>query len=101
MSRWSERRVATSDRPVFGGGTLWQHSLSLTARRNTDWAKQISAGKLPPGKYLAKMYIDKTNKLQNDFRAELGKEELVAEVEVESRWPTGYGKMTIAKFPAE
>ena len=80
---------------------LWQHSLSLTAQRETDWAKQITAGKLSPGKYLAKLYIDQTNKLQNDFTAELGEGEFVGEVEVESQWPAGYGKMTIVKFPAE
>jgi hypothetical protein len=59
-SGWSEHRVASSDRPVFGGGNLWQHSLSLTAQRETDWAKQIVAGTLPPGKYLAKLYIDQS-----------------------------------------
>ncbi len=100
-SDWSEHRVATSDRPVFGGGNLWQHSLNLTARRDTDLAKQIASEKLPPGKYLAKLYIDQTNMLQNDFTAELGEGEFVGEVEVESQWPAGYGKMTIVKFPAE
>lgn len=100
-SGWSEHRVATSDRPVFGGGNLWQHSLSLTAGRDTDWAKQIAAKKLPPGKYLAKLFIDQTNKLQKDFTAELGEEEFVGEVEIESQWPMGYGKMTIVKWPAE
>ena len=88
-SGWSEHRVATSDRPVFGGGNLWQHSLSLTARRDTDWAKQIAAEKLPPGKYLAKLYIDQTNKLQKDFTAVLSEEDFVGEVEVESQWPVG------------
>jgi len=100
-SGWSEHRVATSDRPVFGGGNLWQHSLSLTAQRETDGAKQLAAGKLQPGKYLAKLYIDQTNKLRKDFTAELGEEEFVGEVEVESQWPAGYGNMTIVKWPAE
>jgi hypothetical protein len=100
-SGWSEHRVATSDRPVFGGGNLWQHSLSLTARRDTDWAKQIAAEKLPPGKYLAKLYIDQTNKLQKDFTAVLSEGDFVGEVEVENQWPSGYGKMTAVKFPAE
>ena len=86
---------------MFGGGNLWQHSLSLTAERDSDWAKQISSGKLPPGKYLAKMYIDQTNKLQDDFTAELGKEDFVGKVELESQWLAGYGKMTIVKLSAE
>ena len=100
-SGWSEHRVATSDRPVFGGGNLWQHSLSLTAQRGTDWEKQIAAVKLPPGKHLAKLYIDQTGKLQKDFTAELNEHDFVGEVEVESQWPAGYGKMTVVKFPAE
>jgi len=100
-SGWSEHRVATSDRPVFGGGNLWQHSLSLTAQRGTDWEKQIAAGKLPSGKYLAKLYIDQTGKLQKDFTAELNEPDFVGEVEMESQWPAGYGNMTIVKFPAE
>ena len=100
-SGWSEHRVATSDRPVFGGGNLWQHSLSLTAQRGTDWEKQIAAGKLPSGKYLAKLYIDQTNKLQKDFTAELNVQDFVGEVELESQWPAGYANMTIVKFPAE
>jgi mono/diheme cytochrome c family protein len=100
-SGWSEHRVATSDRPVFGGGNLWQHSLSLTAQRGTDWATQIAAVKLPSGKYLVKLYIDQTGKLQKDFTAELNEQDLVGEVELESQWPAGYGNMTIVKFPAE
>jgi hypothetical protein len=86
---------------VFGGGNLWQHSLSLTAQRGTNWATQIAAAKLPSGKYLAKLYIDQTGKLQKDFTAELNEQDLVGEVELESQWPAGYGNMTIVKFPAE
>ena len=100
-SGWSEHRVATSDRPVFGGGNLWQHSLSLTAQRATDWATQIAALKLPSGKYLAKLYIDQTGKLQKDFTAELNEQDFVGELELERPWPAGYGNMTIVEFPAE
>jgi mono/diheme cytochrome c family protein len=100
-SGWSEDRVATSDRPVFGKGNLWQHSLSLTAPRDSEWAEQIAAEKLPAGRYLVKLYIDQTGKLERDFTAELGREEFVGEVEVESRWPAGYGQMTVVKFPAK
>lgn len=98
-SGWSEFRVATSDRPVFGKGNLWQHSLSLTAPRGSEWAKQISAEKLHPGRYLVKLYVDQTEKLQKDFTADLGEEDFVGQVEVESRWPAGYGQMTVVRFP--
>lgn len=98
-SGWSEYRVATSDRLVFGAKNLWQHSLSLTAPRGSKWAEQIASEKLPPGRYLVKLYVDHTGKLQNDFTAELGEEDFVGQVEVESRWPAGYGQMTVVRFP--
>ena len=97
---WSESRWATSDRAVFGKGRLWQHSLSLTAPRGSERAKQIRERQsLPPGRYLAKIYVDQAGKLAEDFRAELGRDEFVGEIEVESRWPTGYGAMTSVRFP--
>jgi hypothetical protein len=100
-SGWSEFRVATSDRPVFGKGNLWQHSLSLTAPRGSQWAKELDAKRLPPGKYLVRILIDQTGKLQKDFTAELTQDDSVGEVEIESRWPAGYGQMTIVRFPAQ
>ena len=100
-AEWSEHRVATSDRLVFGKGKLWQHSLSLTAPRGSQWMDEMKSKRLPAGRYLVKLYIDQTGKLQNDFRAELGDEEFVGQVEVESQWPAGYGRMTVVKFPHE
>jgi hypothetical protein len=100
-SGWSEFRVATSDRPVFGKGNLWQHSLSLTAPRVSKWADEIRSEQLPPGRYLVKLYIDQTGKLQKNFTAEIGDDEFVGQVELESQWPAGYGRMTVVKFPME
>ncbi|MBI1313707.1 hypothetical protein GC176_20635 [bacterium] len=99
-NEWSEHRVATSDRLVFGKGNLWQHSLSLTAPRGSTWAKEMNSRRLPGGKYLLKLYIDQTGKLQKDFRVELGDGDSTGQVEVESQWPAGYGKMTAVRFPA-
>ena len=98
---WSTERVASSDRPVFGKGKLWQHSLSLTAPRGSVWAEDMKSKRLPEGRYLVKLYIDRTGKLKKDFRAELGDEDLVGEIEIESRWVVGYGNMTVADFPGE
>ncbi len=98
---WSEYRVATSDRPIFGAQKLWQHSLSLTAPRGSAWAEEIRSEKLPPGQYLVKLYVDRSGKLQKDFAAELGEQDFVGQVEVQSRWPAGYGQMTAVKFPAK
>lgn len=98
---WSAHRVASSDRPVFGGGNLWQHSLSLTAPRGSKWAEEMNSRRLLAGKYLVKLYIDQTGKLKENYQAELGGDELVGQVEVESQWPAGYGKMTVVAFPAD
>jgi len=98
---WSAERVASSDRLVFGPQKLWQHSLSLTAQRNTAWAKQIPNGKLPPGKYLLKIYVDQTGRLQKEYPTRLGPEDQVGEAEVDSRWPAGYGAMTVVRFRAK
>lgn len=98
---WSEHRVASSDRLVFGKGKLWQHSLSLTAPREAKWADEMKSKRLPGGRYLVKLYIDQTGKLEKDFRAELGEEEFSGQVEVESQWPVGYGRMTVVKFPSD
>jgi hypothetical protein len=54
---WSDYRVASSDRPVFGGGNLWQHSLSLTAPRESKWADEMKSKRLPGGRYLVKRVL--------------------------------------------
>ncbi len=98
---WSQTRWATSDRPVFGKGKLWQHSLSLTAPRGSKRAEELRrVQQLPAGKYLLKISIDQTGKLKQDFQAELGKDEFISQVEIDSRWPTGYGRMTKVRFPS-
>ena len=98
---WSKERWATSDRQVFGKGKLWQHTLSITAPRDSARAKELIAKPtLPPGKYLVKIYVDRAARLEKDWQAELGDRDFVGQVEVDSRWPGGYGSMTAAKFPA-
>ena len=99
-SGWSKHRWATSDRPVFGKGQLWQHSLSLTARRGSKRSEQMrNTPQLPAGRYLIKIYVDKERKLEKDFRAELEERDFVGEMELESRWPAGYQNMTVVQFP--
>ena len=97
---WSKERWASSDRPVFGKGGLWQHTLSLTAPRGFERAGQTRRRpSLPPGRYLVRLSIDQAGELGRDFRKEMGREQFVGEVEVETRWPEGYGSMTVVRFP--
>jgi hypothetical protein len=94
---WEKDPIATSDRMVFGKGKLWQHTLTLLAapgsERAKSWARRAS---LPPGKYLAKVYVDSGEKAKKDWKAKLGAEDFAGQVEVQSRWPEGYGAMTAA-----
>jgi hypothetical protein len=98
--RWSDERWATSDRPVFGKGKLWQHSLSLTAPRESERGRQIGQiNRLPQGKYLIKVYVDRSEKLAREESTALGADDLIGEVQVESAWPEGYQKMTVVSYP--
>lgn len=96
---WSAHRVATSDRAIFGKGGLWQHNLSLVALRDSAWAKNINEGKLPPGRYKAVLLLDRAGRLKEQYESQLGHDDQVGEIEFESKWPAGYGNMTVLKFP--
>jgi hypothetical protein len=95
---WESEPIANSDRKVFGKGKLWQHNLSMLAApgspRADAWRKQPKAS-LPAGKYLIRVHVDGQGRLERDWKATLGKADLVAEFEVDSRWPEGYGSMTV------
>lgn len=98
---WSKTRWAAADRLVAGDRHLWQQTLSLTARRGSPRAEEISRHRsLPPGEYLIKIFVDQTDKLQHDPKAELTESDVVGQTTVTSRWPGGYGSMTVVKFPA-
>jgi hypothetical protein len=97
---FSADRWATADRGVFGGGKLWQNHLSLAAPRGLKRAEQIrKQPRLPEGRYLIKVYIDKKDKLATDPDAELTEEDFVGEVITRSPWPGGYGRMTVVEYP--
>jgi hypothetical protein len=97
---WSKERWATADRPIFGGGQLWQNHLSVTAPRDSSRAEEVrNSATLPPGRYLAKIYIDQQHKLERQYPATLGDDEFIGQVELTSRWPAGYGRMTVTRFP--
>jgi hypothetical protein len=96
---WEPEPVATSDRGVWGGGKLWQHSLTLLAARDSERAKSWKSGKpsLPAGRYLIKVYVDADGRIAKDWKATLGTADGVGQVEITSRWPVGYGAMTVVE----
>lgn len=99
---WSKDRVATGDRAIFGGGGLWQQHMTLTAPRDSARAKELlSAQKLAGGQYLVRISIDRNNRLAKDPSSDFTSADVVGEVQVRSSWPTGYGAMTVVKFPSQ
>jgi hypothetical protein len=109
--RWSERVAARADRGVWGGGKLWQQTLSPVlrdARLVQELLPQSQAEgmyfsvpyRLPAGRYLIRIYCDTEGALERDWRIEIRQPRFfVGEVEVESAWPTGYANMTVIKAP--
>jgi hypothetical protein len=94
---WSADPVASSDRGVWGQGKLWQHTLTLSAAKDSEMAKKWKGDKpmLPPGKYLAKVYVDAGGRLAKDWKATLGDDNYAGQLEFQARWAEGYGKMTV------
>jgi hypothetical protein len=94
---WEGAPIATSDRPVWGGGKLWQHTLTLLAapdsRRAAEWAKGQPT--LPPGRYLVKVHVDRDARLAKDWKAALGDGDFAGEAAFEARWGEGYAQMTV------
>jgi cytochrome c553 len=97
-SGWSTDRWATSDRQVSPQG-LWQHSLTMTASRDSTRAAQVrEQPQLPAGRYLARILVDRDKRLVREFPTILDDREFVGEVVVESQWPAGYGRMTSVSY---
>jgi hypothetical protein len=94
---WEREPIATTDRKVWGQGKQWQHTLTLLATKDSERAKKWTDGKpaLERGRYLVKVYVDSDGKLAGDWQARLGNDDFVGQVEIESAWPEGYGKMTV------
>lgn len=95
---WEAEPVATTDRKVWGGGKLWQHNLTLLAAKGSERAKAWKAGPpvLPKGRYLLKVKVDRGDRLAADWTATYAPGDEAGSVEVESAWPSGYGRMTAA-----
>ncbi len=94
---WEKEPIATSDRVVWGKGKQWQHTLTLLAEPGSERAKLWATSKpvLPGGKYLVKVQSDSSEKTKKDWKARLGPDEFVGQTEFQSRWPEGYGSMTV------
>ncbi|MBD3676420.1 MAG: hypothetical protein HUJ26_23155 [Planctomycetaceae bacterium] len=96
----NDRRVATADRQIFGPKQLWQNHLSLTAPRDSKRAQEIRRiAKLPPGEYVARISIDKTDRLERNPDADWTEDDYIGQVPFRTDWPPGYGRMTVIEYP--
>jgi hypothetical protein len=93
---WETTPIATSDRAVWGKGKLWQHNLALLAAQGSERAQRWAKTKpsLPAGRYLLKVYVDANERLKTDWNSALDERDFVGETAIESKWPSGYGRMT-------
>lgn len=94
---WETEPIAATDRGVWGKGRLWQHTLFLTAAKDSKRAKTWRRGKpsLPAGRYLARVYVDDSDLMKRDWKANFGHDQFVGETEFETNWPEGYATMTV------
>jgi len=92
---WEAEPIGSSDRAVSGKLKLWQHSLVLSAVKDSERAEQWSRkAPLPAGRYLVKVYVDANERLKREWQSALGESEFVGETILETKWPSGYGRMT-------
>jgi hypothetical protein len=69
------------------------------ADKDSELARQWTSAKprLTPGKYLLKVHVDRKDRLKADWKGVLADAELVGETVIDSRWPSGYGRMTVVE----
>ncbi len=93
---WQKSPIALCDRPVDGNGNYWQHWLILVGERDSDRLKALQdQPRLPAGRYLVRVFVDSTKRLEKDWRARMDMREYVGETVIDTEWPNGYGSMTV------
>ena len=99
---WSETRWGTAENPINGKKNMWQSIVFFTAPRDSQRAADLMRAKerpLPAGKYLFKLYLDRTGKTREDRDYELGEMELLGEVVTQGPWKPGYQPPKIIHAP--
>ena len=70
---------------------MWQSMIAVTAPAGSPRAKVIRRHKrLPPGTYLAKIYVDFGKKSKKNPQHVLGKKDFVGQIELTGRWQIGF-----------
>jgi hypothetical protein len=89
-SGWSEQRIATADSTVSPKQLLWQNplwSVAVTERKGVD--------SLPAGKYLVRIYIDRSDRMKENADARFAASDLAATAEFSGDWTVGWREPNI------
>jgi len=98
---WSSEIWGTSQNPINGEKNEWQNLVSEVAKRDSDRAKEMQSGKcrIPRGRYLVKIYVDKADRTIKQRDSELSETEFIGQVEIDGDWPPGYLPPKIIQAP--
>jgi hypothetical protein len=96
-SAWEASPIATTDRPNNAKGRIWQHTLTLLAAKDSQRAAEWTRGKprLPPGRYLVKVYVDRRGQVAKNWTTALGPADYVGQAEFQATWAEEYRGMTV------
>lgn len=90
---WSESRIATADSPVNGEQQIWQGIMRTVSSRESEPKQQIRGGR-----YLARIYVDRARRLENNPDADLTNEDFVGVIEFAGPWKLGWREPKIVGF---
>jgi hypothetical protein len=89
---WSRQRVATADSPVNGEQRIWQGIMRTVSPR--DGAPKE---RLRPSRYLARVSVDRAERLKQNPDAELTEKDFVGTIEFEGPWKLGWREPKIVE----
>jgi hypothetical protein len=99
--KWSDQLWATAQNPINGEKNEWQNLVTAVAERDSTRSKHMKPGKcdIPPGRYLAKIYIDRLDKQKSDPNRQIDADDFLGQAEFDGDWPPGYQPPKIVKAP--
>jgi len=107
LYRWNRRtrkspehRWATAFSRVNGERHVWQNLIMVTAPTDSKRADKLRERRLlPAGPYLARIYVDRDRRTEQDATYKLGEREFVAQLKISGEWKPGYEPPKIVEFP--
>jgi hypothetical protein len=99
-SGWSAKPVAMLDGPSNPKNLVFQSVVFAILPRSSDIAKEVERRRLlPEGRFLARVYVDRSERAAKNRDYELGSDDLAGEIAFEGPWQAGYQPPKILKWP--